>query len=195
VLANSALANRGSTEVEAGPTHLAWQGQTLKKVVSTNNVNPVYGDVSIYCLFKPIATSDNITGTYPSAPTNLWVSVFTLTGVSTKTALLTGIANSASETNLTVDVANVPDGAFGVLCGLWSNTNGTGLDLAATSGTMNPQYDSADDNTAVAMGTVSGLSAGTAAFTYSVDPSDGVAQMAFVGAVFYPVSTAPLSAS
>ena len=158
-------------------------------------MNSVWGDVAIYCLFKPTAGETNITGTYPSNPAEDWVSVFTLAGVSTMTAPLTGTAGGAANTNLTFAVTNVPDGAFAVLCGLWSQTNGTGLNLQAASGTMNAQYDSADDGAAVAMGTVSGLSNGTPSFSYSVDPSDGAAPMAFAGAVFYPVSSAPLSAA
>lgn len=189
------LANVGSKEIDAEPTHLLWQGQTLKKVACADDVNSVWGDVAIYCLFKPTAGETNITGTYPSNPAEDWVSVFTLAGVSTMTAPLTGTAGGAANTNLTFAVTNVPDGAFAVLCGLWSHTNGTGLNLQAASGTMNAQYDSADDGAAVAMGTVSGLSNGTPSFNYSVNSSDGAAPMAFAGAVFYPVSSAPLSAA
>jgi len=195
VLANRGLANPGATEIDAEPTFLTWQGQTVKKIVSTNIVSPAYGNVALYCLFKPIPAMDSVTGWYPSSPTNCWVSIFTLTGVSTMTAPLAGMANSAAQTNLTFAVPNVTDGAFAAVCGLWSSTNNTGLDLSATSGTLTPQYDSVDGSAAVAIGTVSGLSAGAPSFACSVDPTNGLAQMGYVGAVFYPRSSAPLSAA
>jgi hypothetical protein len=187
------LANNGAGKAGAEPSQLFWQGQTVKKFASIDNVNSIHGDVTIYCLFKPIEGTGNITGTYAATPTDDWVSVFTLTGASTMTAPLIGAVNGANKTSLTFNVGKVLDGSFGVACGIWSKIGGTGLNLQASSGSMNPQYDSTDDNTAVAMGTVSGLSAGTGAFTYSVDASDGAADMALAGAVFYPVSSDPLS--
>ncbi len=189
------LANNGAGRISAEPTQLFWQGQTVKKVVSIDNVNSVYGNVTIYCLSKPIAGTGNITGAYAAIPTDNWVSLFTLVGASTVTAPLTGTANNANNTTLTFNVPNILDGSFAVVCGIWSEAGGSGLDLQASRGAMNPQYDSTDDNTAAAMGTVSGLSAGAASFTYSVSASGGAAKMAFAGAVFYPVSSAPLSAA
>ena len=189
------LANSGASGIRAEPAELYWQGQTLKQLVSTNNVKSVYGDVTIYCLFKPITGAANITGTYAAVPTDNWVSVFTLSGVSTANAPLTGAANSASNTTLTFAVGNVAAGAFAAVCGMWSKGNGTGLDLQASSGIMDGEYDSFDTDIAAAMGTALGLAAGTASFTYSVDASDGAANMAFAGVVFYAASSGPVSAA
>jgi hypothetical protein len=189
------LANSGATNTGAEPPELTWQGQTLERVVSINNVIPVYGDVTIYCLFRPIpgGNTNNITGTYEAVPTDDWVSVFTLSGASRLTAPMTGTANSTNSTTLTFDVTNILDGAFAAVCGLWSSFGGADFGLQASGGTMTPQYDSTDDSATVAMGTVSGLSAGTASFTYNV--LGGAAQMAFDGVVFSPISLASLSAT
>ncbi|HTB84169.1 MAG TPA: hypothetical protein VK742_10990 [Candidatus Sulfotelmatobacter sp.] len=193
------LLDKGTSSTPSGvaPTTLSWNGQTLTRAINTVDTGSIYRDASIYYVYSPPAGTANITGTLTATPTCTYMEAYTLSGVNTNAAPLTGAANSVSGTNLAFTVTATANswvtvggvlGAYGV----------AGTVVAGTGGSAGGVYygnDTSGDNCAFAFGYLSGLSGGsdTIAYSWNLTGRTPTAN-AFVGAVFSPAQiNLPLS--
>jgi hypothetical protein len=170
------------------PSTLSWNGQTLSQAVTIDNAASTYRDSAIYYLFNPTPGSGAITGITSAGVDNTWLSAFTLTGVSTNYAPLTGSVNSSGATIISNTVAGVPTNSWAAV-NTESATTGIGLGITdPNGGTVTTTTDNGDDTTTVTMGYVTGLPAGNNTFVATAGNSQ---KMGMVEAIFAVAGTLP----
>jgi len=182
----------------AAPATLTWNSKTLNKVISKTANATTFREAAVYYLFNPGAGTANVTGTLGSSAT-WWLQSYTLSGVDTSIAALTGGTNSplsGSAASLAFSLTNVPANAWAAVNCIFASTTATGIAITVTNGAANGTVTTTKWNTSgstVLMGYASGLSAGTNFFTAATTST--AQKFAFVGAVFTPSTAAPLSAA
>ena len=196
------VVNKGAGGGDAYPASLLWQGQTVLKAIGTNNTQGTWRDASIYYLWNPTAASGNITGTFLQSVNDYWVSIYTLTGVDSTVAPLTGSTNATTANSIAFTVNSVPANGWAATCANYANgTGANGFILGVTNAgaasgivTSNAGFFDTTYNTPMMMSYASGLTAGTTTFTATETYSAGGTanqKMAFVGAIFTPLKGTP----
>ena len=170
----------------AAPASLTWGALTLTKAVSLGSSQTSHQLVSaIYYGVGPLtAGTNNITGTYPGATANFFISAYTLSGVNTGVAPSVGaIDNQALPEN--VSVSGVLPGSLAAYC-FGGAAAGLTVTVTGTGGAANALTASDTPNAmTTAQGSIAGLSAGTDAFLATAATNSRVP---FVVAVFQPLS-------
>jgi hypothetical protein len=199
-----ALLDKGPSSTGVEPTTMSWNGQTLVRAVTTVDTASTYRDASIYYLFNPTTdgASHNITGTLTATPTCTYLQAYTLNGVDTTVAPLTGAANSTSGTSsfLSFSVASVAASSWAAVGGVLGSKSVAGVAVSGTGGSSGGVYlgnDASGDNCAFAFGYLSGLSAGsdTIQYSWTLPGNPNPTANAFVAAVFTPFVAAGTPAS
>jgi hypothetical protein len=196
------LLEKDSSSTPVAPATLSWNGQTLTRVVDTIDTASTYREAAIYYLFNPTTDglSHNITNSLkPTSVTVTLLQAFTLNGVDTTVAPLTGSANSTSGNSiLSFTIPSVAAGSWAAVGGILGSTVPAGSAVSGTGGTTVISTTNAASNTAFSMGYISGLSAGSDTFSYSwtLPPSPNPTANAFVAAVFTPfIAASPATVS
>ncbi len=194
------LLDKGTAGTPSGvaPATLSWNSQTLTRAVTTVDSGSIYRDASVYYVFNPTAGTNNITGTLTATPTVTYLEAYTLSGVNTTTAPLTGATNSTSGASfpLTFNVTNVTANSWAAVGGVLGSKNVVGVAVTGTGGNASGVFygnDTSADNCAFAFGYISGLSAGSDTIQYSwtipLGGNPNPTANAFVAAVFAPLSS------
>jgi predicted alpha-1,6-mannanase (GH76 family) len=185
------LEDKGANLTE--PATLSWNGQTLTRDVQTAYTTGVQRSLAIYHLFNPTAGTSTITGTLGSGVSDQWVTAYTLSGVDTTTAPVTGSTNTGNGTG---GVTNLFVGLNGIAGGSWAAVssefaNFGSVNVFGTGGMGNTGSDYGDATTTATAGYVAGLNAGSITFTDSFASFTGVGPQKgnFAVVVFTPVST------
>lgn len=169
-----ALEDRGANLPE--PATLTWNGQTLTRDVQTAYTPAVLRSVAIYHLYNPQPGTSNITGTLGAGVSDKWVTAYTLSGVETDVAPITGSVNTGGGTGgvtgLSVNVSGVTAGSWAAVSSVFSNLGTT--TLSGTGGTATTVSDTSHATTAATAGHVAGLASGTVTFSNTFVPNVGV---------------------
>ncbi len=159
--------DKGASAVNSEPATLAWGSQTILQAVAQDNPAATLRGESIYYLFNPTPGTNNITVTVANSPANVEMTAYTLSGVDTNVAPLTG-SGGDSTAGIMFNVPGVPAGSCAAFNATWASTNpiptitGTGGTTAMTSFLVaDTQF------TVMSAGYISGLSAGTDTFAAS----------------------------
>jgi hypothetical protein len=191
------------TSVSTGitPATLSWNGQTLTQAVRTIDTASIYREATVYYLYNPTPGTANITGTLTGTPVCTYLQAYSLTGVDTNAAPVTGAANSASGTSSYLTfTANVSASSWAAVGGILGAKNVAGVAVSGTGGDATGVFlgnDQSADNCEFAFGYIAGLSGGLDTFAYSwtlpgnLNPTAN----AFVGAIFAPQPSSPLITS
>ncbi|HWY29930.1 MAG TPA: hypothetical protein VNX46_04205, partial [Candidatus Acidoferrum sp.] len=168
-----------STASGSQPSPLVWRvvgqpAENLTQAVTANSGSTVFRDNTIYYLYNPTPGAGTLTGTanVGVVANGTWLVAYTLNGVNTNAAPLTGSVNNnpghASNGNGTSAVTNtvtgVPVNSWAVVSSSLSAGSSDTITLTNGGGTMTTTTDSADGSSGVTMGYVSGLSPGTDGF-------------------------------
>ncbi|HTB84164.1 MAG TPA: immunoglobulin domain-containing protein [Candidatus Sulfotelmatobacter sp.] len=189
------LLDKSTVSTGVLPTTLAWNGLTLTRAVRAIDTASSYRESAVYYVFNPTAGTANITGTLTATPVCTYLQAYTLTGIDTNAALLTGSATSLSGSNLTFTVSSVAAGSWAAVGSVLGSKNvglpvitGTGI----TSSNVFYGNDTSGDNCSFVFGSLSFLSAGSDTFQYSwtTNSSNIPTANSFVGAVFTPLLAA-----
>jgi lysophospholipase L1-like esterase len=162
------LEDRGANLTE--PSTLAWGSQTLTLDVQTAYTTGNARSLAIYHLYNPTASTATITGSLGAAVSDIWVTAYTLNGVDTTIAPITGSTNTGNNTSGVTSLAIIPN-LTGVVSGSWASvssefanygtvainaTNSMGMTTTGMTAS-----DGADATTEATAGYVAGLSTGT----------------------------------
>lgn len=181
------LATRSGSTAYSDPATLSWNGQTITRIVTQTNSVSTFRSVSIYTLNNPPTGTANVTGTGPAGTTFWALKSFTLAGVDTVIAPLTGsVGASGNTTSLSFPIAGCPAGGFAAVCANWSTVT-TPISFSASSGVTNTtsEYFSTASGNDIGMGYVSGLNAGANTFNATVATAN---KSTFAAAVFTPAA-------
>jgi hypothetical protein len=187
-----------STASGSQPAPLTWTAaghaaQNLTQAVTANNGATAFRDNTIYYLYNPTPGAGTLTGTANAGVVGngTWLVAYTLNGVNTNAAPLTGSVNNnpghAASGNGTAAVTNtvtgIPVNSWAVVSSSLSAGNSDTITLTNGGGTVTTTTDTADGGSGVTMGYVSGLATGTDGFK----AAGGVAnKMVLVEAIFSP---------
>jgi hypothetical protein len=183
--------NQGNTTNPGNPSNMQWNGNPLTLAVSANPAASTYDYNLIYYLVNPPAGTGSITGTLGSGVTQTYWMAYTLSGVNTSNAVLTGTASTTSGTTINNTVANVTAGAWAAVTGSGSGNADAPLTIADAPGgtsltfTANP----ATGNTTQTMGSVSNCPTGNNKFTLT-NPT-AAQKLALCEAIFPPFVLPP----
>ncbi len=172
------------------PVTLAWNGQTLTRDVQTAYTTGILRSLAIYHLYNPMAGTASITGTLGAGVSDQWVTAYTLSGVDTTTAPLTGSVNTggnaAGVTSLSVNISGVASGSWAAASSEFANL-GT-VTVTGTSGTGTTVSDANDATTTATAGFVTGVSAGAVTLSNNFAPNTGLGPQKsnFAAVVFAP---------
>jgi len=195
-----------STASGSQPAPLVWRpggqsAQNLTQAVTANNGATAFRDNTIYYLYNPTPGAGTLTGTANVGVVNngIWLVAYTLNGVNTNTAPLTGsVNNNPGHTGtgngtsaVTNTVTGVPVNSWAVVSSSLSTGSFDTITLTNGGGMVITTTDTADGGSGVTMGYISGLATGTNGFM----AVGGVAnKMVLVEAIFSPpVATIPPS--
>ena len=171
------------------PATLTWNGQTLTRAVTTYANTTSYREVAIYYRFNPTPGGPfNITGSVASG-SDVWLAAYTLSGVDTTVAPLTGSTNNTAGTSLSLAVGSVPDGAWAAVDGMFGHAD-TPSHFSITGPGTTTTTSVSNSLATPTMGYTSGLSTGTDTFIFATT-GEGNNKIAFAVAVFTPGTTGP----
>ena len=188
------LLEKTVTSTGITPATLSWNGQTLTRTVRTIDTAASYREAAIYYLYNPATDglAHNITGTLTAAPVCTYLEAYTLNGVDTNAAPVTGAANSTSGTSsfLTFNVT-VAANSWAAVGGVLGSKNVAGVAVTGTGASSSGVFlgnDQSADNCAFAFGYLSGLSGGldTISYSWTLPGNLNPTANAFVAAVFAP---------
>ncbi len=187
--------DKSSSSAGVAPSTLNWNGQTLTRAVTTVDSGSIYRDASVYYVYNPTAGSASVTGTLTGTPVCTYLEAYTLSGVNTPVAPLTGAANSVSGTSLSFNVANVSADSWAAVGGVLGSYGVAGVAVAGTGANMGGIFygnDTSADNDAFAFGYVSGLGAGSDTITYAWNLTGRTPTAnALAAAIFPPLLSQP----
>lgn len=194
-----------STASGSQPTPLTWTAaghaaQNLTQAVTANNGVTAFRDNTIYYLYNPASGTGTLTGTANSGVVGngTWLVAYTLNGINTNAAPLTGSVNNnpghASSGNGTLAVTNmvagVPVNSWAVVSSSLSTGSSDTITLTNGVGMVTTTTDTADAGSGVTMGYVSGLATGTDGFMAVCGAAN---KIVLIEAVFSPPAVPPLS--
>jgi hypothetical protein len=181
--------NANTTAAVVEPSTLNWNGTTLNLAVSSDGLlQSLWRGVAIYYLYNPPVGTATITNiiTTGGAP-GIWVSAYTLSGVSkTSPPLIGSIANNSNpNTTINFTVLGVVSNSWAAV-GMSQSGTGDSVNITTIGGSTSASTDNSDNSSTMTAGLVSGLSAGVDTF---IATANGTGQRdCFVGAVFAPAS-------
>ncbi len=168
------LGDRQNTNATALPTTLTWDGVTLNEDVTVVSKNASYRLVAIYSAPISITGLSNITGSIPDGTdlTGSWMTAFTLSGVDTSKAILTGGTDgTVSPETVTVN-GNVVAGSYAAVNYTFGNAGYT-VNVAGSSGTATLWTQNTVGASSAAQGYIANLSALSNTFTASETAGTG----------------------
>ncbi len=181
------LEERGARLSE--PATLTWNGQTLNRTVQTAYNTGVNRSLAIYHLFNPNVGTANITGTMTGAASDTWLTAYSLTGVDTNIAPMTGSADTGTDAtgvfSLTFNLTGVASNSWAAVAAQYANFPDS-VTVTGTGGTSTMITDTNFNVTGVTAGYVANLSAGAVTLTTTWVRAGGGQKANFAALVFSP---------
>ena len=180
--------DKGASAVHSEPATLAWGSQTLTRAVVQDNPSATLRGEAIYYLYNPAPGTNNISVAVANKPVAIELTAYTLRGVNTTVAPITGSGGNAT-VEVTFNLAGVAAGSWAAVNSTWAAQSPVPT-ITGTGGTttMTPFLMVDSQSTIITAGYISGLWGGTDAFKASWNA--GGQNNNFAVAVFTPQTTA-----